>query len=178
MRSVYWTRTKYSEHACMRRCRRSEVCLQPHSIDAPPPDSTNAAPNRGQRNQPSDATRRVALFVLVAGVGFLVWVLLDYANELSIADKLRGVLGIVVFSYAIANALIYYVRFTEDGIEQRSTFGRIRFYRYEDLESFQVTITDTRIYLLGGKKLTIKRFEGNRHRISEILEGHGVSRVD
>ena len=126
----------------------------------------------------SRAMRRVALFVLVAGVGFLVWVLLDYANELSIADKLRGVLGIVVFSYAIANALIYYVRFTEDGIEQRSTFGRIRFYRYEDLESFQVTITDTRIYLLGGKKLTIKRFEGNRHRISEILEGHGVSRVD
>ena len=49
----------------------------------------------------SRAMRRVALFVLVAGVGFLVWVLLDYANELSIADKLRGVLGIVVFSTAV-----------------------------------------------------------------------------
>jgi hypothetical protein len=119
---------------------------------------------------------RVALFVLVVFTGYFGWVLL-YENDLSIGVKVRGWLTIVIFCWAITNALVYYVRFTEEGIEQRRTFGQIRSYLYEDIESFEVTITDTRIYLRGGKKLTIKRFEANRDKITEILEDHGVHRV-
>ena len=118
----------------------------------------------------SRAIRRVSLFGCIIISGFLVWTLLHYWNELSTGDRVRFGLTIVIFCYGIANQLFYYVRFTESGIEQRTSFGRIRSYRYENLESFQLTNSGIRINIRGGKKLTIKRFEGNRDKITEILE--------
>ena len=91
---------------------------------------------------------------------------------------MRAGLVMAIFVYCVLHVILSYVRFTESGIEQRSTFGRRRFYRYEDVEGFEVTIPGIDIYLRGGKKLTIKRFEADREKIEVILESCGVPRTN
>ena len=129
-----------------------------------------------------------ALLVLLGGVGMMIYCCITDAEHTTVDTVIVASVCIALFSalgfFGYAYARFNYVVANDEGVLAYRLFRKSKFYRYEDIGSFQDTINLGMMgaltgYGKDGKKIfAIEAVHIGSSEVARLLREHGVSEKD